>query len=68
MKLSSEGLSGALDSLIATCAPSKNPTPSQTVVSRDRAENDLKLAFSHQFMQLMRRMMIIHATASNGLI
>ncbi len=38
MKLSSEGLSGALDSLIATCAPSKNPTPSQTVVSRDRAE------------------------------
>jgi hypothetical protein len=38
MKLSSEGLPGALDSLIATCPPSKNPTPSQTVVSRDRAE------------------------------
>jgi hypothetical protein len=37
-KLSSEGLSGALDSLLATCPPSKNPAPSQTVVSRDRAE------------------------------
>jgi hypothetical protein len=38
MKLSSEGLAGALDSLMTTCPPSKNPTPSQTVVSRDRAE------------------------------
>ncbi len=37
-KLSSEGLSGALDSLIATCPPSKNPTPSQAAASRDRAE------------------------------
>lgn len=38
MKLSSEGLAGALDSLMVTCPASKNPTPSRTVVSRDRAE------------------------------
>jgi hypothetical protein len=38
IKLSSEGLAGALDSLIATCPPSKNPAPSQTTASRDRAE------------------------------
>jgi len=37
-KLSSEGLSGALDSLIATCPPSRNPPPTQATVSRERAE------------------------------
>jgi hypothetical protein len=38
IKLSSDGLSGALDSLIASCPPSRSPTPSQTTASRDRAE------------------------------
>ncbi len=38
MKLSSDGLPGALDSLIASCPPSRRPTPSQTTASRDRAE------------------------------
>jgi hypothetical protein len=37
-KLSSEGLSGALDGLLATCPPSRNPVPVQTSASRDRAE------------------------------
>jgi hypothetical protein len=38
MKLSSDGLPGALDSLIASCPPSRRPTPSQTTASRDRTE------------------------------
>ena len=54
MKLSSEGVSGALDSLIATCAPSKNPTPSQTVVSRDRAGKLISLASLRTFLRLMQ--------------
>jgi hypothetical protein len=35
-KLSNEGLAGALDQLLSTCPPAKTPT--QTVVSSDRAE------------------------------
>ncbi|HWZ36981.1 MAG TPA: hypothetical protein VNY08_01615 [Bradyrhizobium sp.] len=38
MKLSSDGLPGALDSLIASCPPSRRATPSQTTASRDRTE------------------------------
>jgi hypothetical protein len=38
IKLSSEGLAGALDNLLATCPPSKNPAPPRAAALHDRAE------------------------------
>jgi hypothetical protein len=37
-RLSNEGLAGALDRLLLTCQPAKNPAPSQAAVSSERAE------------------------------
>ena len=37
VKLSSEGLAGALDRLVATCPPAKSAAPMRTVGSRDNA-------------------------------